>query len=168
MKRPSADIPKDRRDSDETQKTGKRHRIVTIEPDINQPWQQDIPIPTVQPDPLHDIANEGHSTEIALVDLFAGLRTVHVAAKTTGINFVLCASAEKCPFANKLAKKNKIYDQAKKDWAKDCNINISNAEASAEAATELYDEVLMHKTYITQKQKLDDDVVVSDNVVAAL
>ena len=67
-----------------------------------------------------------------------------------------------------LAKKNKIYDQAKKDWAKDCNINISNAEASAEAATELYDEVLMHKTYITQKQKLDDDVVVSDNVVAAL
>ena len=125
MKRPSADIPKDRSDSDEKEKDGKRARIVTIETDTTQPQQQDIPIPTVKPDPLHKIANEGHSIDIALVDLFAGLRTVHVAAKTTRINFVLCASAEKCPFANKLAKNNKIYEKLftdvkhmDKDWAK--------------------------------------------------
>ena len=107
MKRPSADIPKDRSDSDEKEKTGKRARIVIIESDTNQPRQQDIPIPTVQPDPLHDIANEGHSIDIALVDIFAGLRTVHVAAKTSGINFVLCASAENAPSPTSSPKRNK-------------------------------------------------------------
>ena len=109
MKRPSADISKCNNDSDENDRTGKRARIVTITPDTTSapPQQQDKPIPTVELEPLHKTINEGQSIDIALVDLFAGLRTVHVAAKSTRVNFVLCASAEKCPFANRLAKKNK-------------------------------------------------------------
>ena len=43
-----------------------------------------------------------------MVDLFAGLRTVHVAAEGTRANIVFLQAAEKCAFANKLADKNKI------------------------------------------------------------
>ena len=54
------------------------------------------------------IVSEGLALDIALVNLFAGLRAVHVAAKGTRIKFVLTAAAEKCPFAEKLAKINHI------------------------------------------------------------
>ena len=50
--------------------------------------------------------NAGPAFDIALVDLFAGLRAVHVAARGTRITFVLTAAPEKCPFANQLAKNN--------------------------------------------------------------
>ena len=112
-------------DSDDSPKTGKKARIVTMQQDIVDTQQKDNSIPKVPSRQLQATASEGHCTEIALVDLFAGLRTVHVAAKTTGIDFVLCASAEKCPFANKLAKKNKIAEKLftdvkhmNKEWAK--------------------------------------------------
>ena len=39
--------------------------------------------------------------DIAVVDLFAGLGAVHVAAEGTRANLVLAHAAEKCPFANK-------------------------------------------------------------------
>ena len=133
MKRPAAHTNQPRQhllgggnnnDSDDLE-TGKRARVVTMQHDMVDTQQKEKPIPTVPPCQLQATANEGHCTEIALVDLFAGLRTVHVAAKTTGINFVLCASAEKCPFANMLAKKNKIAEKLFTDikhmdkaWAK--------------------------------------------------
>ena len=51
--------------------------------------------------------NEGRQTKsIALVDLFAGLRTVHVAVKATQMKIVLAHAAEKCSFAHE-KKKNK-------------------------------------------------------------
>ena len=110
-------------------KTGlaKGPEIVTIATDSTStlPQQQNNTNPMVNLEPLHRTTNEGHKIDIALVDLFAGLRTVHVAAKSTRVNFVLCASAEKCPFANKLAKKNKIIEKLFEDvklmdktWAK--------------------------------------------------
>ena len=46
-----------------------------------------------------------------MVDLFAGLRTVHVAAEGTRANLVLAHAAEKCPFANKIAIKNKFAEK---------------------------------------------------------
>ena len=52
--------------------------------------------------------HDGPALDIALVDLFAGLRTVHVAAKGTRIKFVFTSAAKKSPFANHLAKKNNI------------------------------------------------------------
>ena len=48
---------------------------------------------------------------IALVDLFAGLRTVHVAVEGTQLKVVLAHAAEKCSFANGLAKKNGIQEK---------------------------------------------------------
>ena len=69
--------------------------------------------------------NEGQLKEIALVDLFAGLRTVHIAAPGVGMRISVCHAAEKCPFANALAKKNRIKEKLFKDiremdddWAK--------------------------------------------------
>lgn len=64
---------------------------------------------------------------IAVIELFAGLRTTHVAAKRIrNLSVVLAHAAEKCPFANSLARKNNIIetlflDVAKLDatWAKD-------------------------------------------------
>ena len=60
-----------------------------------------------------------------MVDLFAGLRTVHLAAVGTGLTIVLSDAAEKCTFANHLAQKKKIkeniFDDVKKmdkHWAK--------------------------------------------------
>ena len=46
-----------------------------------------------------------------MVDLFAGPRTVHVAAEGTRANLVLAHAAEKCPFANKIAIKNKFAEK---------------------------------------------------------
>ena len=54
--------------------------------------------------------NEGKQLDIAVVDLFAGLRTVHVAAEGTRANLVLAYAAEKCPFANKIAIKQNIVE----------------------------------------------------------
>ena len=61
----------------------------------------------------------------AVVDLFAGLRTVHLASKGTGIDVVLSYAAKKCQFANDLAAKNEIKEQLMDDvkkmdkhWAK--------------------------------------------------
>ena len=59
--------------------------------------------------------SDGPALDIALVDLFAGLRTVHVVAKGTRVTFVLTAAAEKCPSANKLAKTNKIREMSYED-----------------------------------------------------
>ena len=47
-------------------------------------------------------ANEGKQLDIAVVDLFAGLRTVHVAAERTRAKLVLAHATEKCPFATRL------------------------------------------------------------------
>ena len=46
--------------------------------------------------------NEGKQLDIAVVDLFAGLRTVHIAAEGTRANLVLAHATEKCPFATRL------------------------------------------------------------------
>ena len=49
---------------------------------------------------------------IAVVELFAGLRTTHEAAKYVNkLNIVLSHAADKCPFANHLAKKNRIKEK---------------------------------------------------------
>ena len=49
---------------------------------------------------------------IDVVELFAGLRTTHEAVKyVKNLEIVLSHAAEKCPFANKLAKKNKIKEK---------------------------------------------------------
>ena len=62
--------------------------------------------------------------DIAVVDLFAGLRTVHLAAKKTRVRIKFSHAAEKCNFANKVAKKNAINEtlftdikELKEDWA---------------------------------------------------
>ncbi len=61
------------------------------------------------------MAIEGQQLDIAVVDLFAGLRTVHVAAEGTRANLVLAHAAEKCPFANKIAIKNNIAETVHTD-----------------------------------------------------
>jgi hypothetical protein len=53
-------------------------------------------------------ANEGKQLDIAAADLFAGLRTVHVAAKGTRANLVLAHATEKCPFAKRLQSKTTL------------------------------------------------------------
>ena len=72
------------------------------------------------------VGEGGKRIRVALVDLFAGLRTVHVAAEGLNVEIVLCHAAEKCEFANKVAKKNKIKEVLHLDvqtldlaWAKD-------------------------------------------------
>ena len=56
---------------------------------------------------------------IAVVELFAGLRTTHVAATyVKNLNIVLSHAAEKCPFANKLAKKNRVKEKLFLDVSK--------------------------------------------------
>ena len=46
---------------------------------------------------------------IAVIELFAGLRTTHVAAKAIkNFYIVLFHAAEKCPFANQVARKNSM------------------------------------------------------------
>ena len=51
------------------------------------------------------MTNEGKQLDIALVNLLAGLRTVHVAAEWTRANLVLAHAAEECHFANKIAER---------------------------------------------------------------
>ena len=45
-----------------------------------------------------------------MVDLFAGLRTVHVAAKLAKVIIVFFHAAEKCDFAHEVAKNNGIME----------------------------------------------------------
>ena len=65
-----------------------------------------------------ETVSEGPQIDIALVDLFAGLRTVHAAAQVTWINSVLSTAAEECPFANKLAKRSSIIEMSYEDVKK--------------------------------------------------
>ena len=131
MKRPAADTTGDAQtihNDDHQQRAGKTARLVTIVPEhksTSPTPRQDKRTPPVQDLPPHEALNDGQRIDIALVDLFAGLRTVHVAAKSTRVNFVLCAAAEKCPFANKLAKNNRIMEtlfedvrSMNKNWGK--------------------------------------------------
>ena len=65
-------------------------------------------------------------TYLALVELFAGLRTTHLAARALEeVCIVMSHAAEKCDFANRLAAKNKIDEVLHTDvkamgesWAK--------------------------------------------------
>ena len=69
------------------------------------------------PAPQRVDTNEGKQTKAALVDLFAGLRTVHIAAPGAKIHIVLSHAAEKDSFANKTAKKNRIKERsAQRPW----------------------------------------------------
>ena len=80
------------------------------------------PMPTRSDKPVNE---SRPNVRAAVVDLFAGLRTVHVAAKGSGIEIVLSYAAEKCKFANGLAGKNEIAEAVLEDvkmmdkkWAK--------------------------------------------------
>ena len=84
------------------------------------------PMQTSANEQIKGTVNEGNPVRTAVVDLFAGLRTVHLAAKGTGIRIVLSNAAEKCPFANHLARKNNIVEtlfediqKMDKQWADD-------------------------------------------------
>ena len=65
-------------------------------------------------------------TYLALVELFAGLRTTHLAAKELdSACIVMSHAAEKCEFANGLSAKNRIQEtlytdvrEMSEDWAK--------------------------------------------------
>ena len=77
------------------------------------------------PEAQRAVNEDGKQIPIALVDLFAGLRTVHVACKGVKLKVVLCNAAEKCEFANRLAVKNNIQEELfldvkamNKAWAK--------------------------------------------------
>ena len=86
-------------------------------------------------------ANEGKQTKlIAFVDLFAGLRTVHVAVKGTQLKVVLAHAAEKCSFANGLAKKNNIQEKLYLDVR---DMDLKWAEAYVEEALERGAEVIV-------------------------
>ena len=93
-----------------------------------------LPAPSAAPVTV----NEGPALDIAPVDLFAGLRTVHVAARGTRIKFVLTSAAEKCPSAKKLAKHNNIIETLFEDirsmvetWAKSFVAEAIRLKASA-------------------------------------
>ena len=71
--------------------------------------------------------NEGRKkTDLALVELFTGLRTTHLAARhLEDVCIVMSHAAEKCEFANRLAAKNKVDEVLHTDvrslsetWAK--------------------------------------------------
>lgn len=48
---------------------------------------------------------------IALCELFAGLRTSHLAAEEVpGLDFIVVTPGEKCPFANAVAAKNTLHE----------------------------------------------------------
>ena len=93
-----------------------------------------LPAPSAAPVTV----NDGPALDIPLVDLFAGLRTVRVAARGTRIKFVLTAAAEKCPSANKLAKHNNIIEtlfgnirNMDETWAKSIVAEAIRLKASA-------------------------------------
>jgi hypothetical protein len=72
------------------------------------PPLRDIPAPKVPV--LKARRNESRKKlYLALVELFAGLRTTHLAARVLeDVDIVMSHAAEKCDFANRLAEKNKI------------------------------------------------------------
>ncbi len=53
--------------------------------------------------------------KIAIVDLFAGIRTAHLAAALAGADVVLAVAAENCPFANSVAQRNHITETLVED-----------------------------------------------------
>ena len=73
------------------------------------------------------IYDAGKELKIAIVELFAGLRTSHLAAKQVkNLTVILAHAAEKCSFANSLAAKNNISEKVFTDvahldskWAED-------------------------------------------------
>ena len=86
---------------------------VTAKAKTVPPWKQETPKSNklrrkqiadkkAQSQKSRRVANEGKQLDIALVDLFAGLRTVHVASEGTRANFVLAHAPETCPFANQI------------------------------------------------------------------
>jgi hypothetical protein len=85
-------------------------------------------------------ANEGKHLDVAAVDLFAGLRTVHVAAEGTRANLVLAHAAEKCPFANKIAIKNNIVQTVHTDV---CLLDRTWADAFVAEAIRLGAKVIL-------------------------
>ena len=85
-------------------------------------------------------ANEGKHLDVAAFDLFAGLRTVHVAAEGTRANLVLAHAAEKCPFANKIAIKNNIVETVHTDV---CLLDRTWADAFVAEAIRLEARVIL-------------------------
>ena len=52
-------------------------------------------------DPAETTASDAQpKVKTLIIDLFAGLRTVHLAAKGTNLEILGSFAAEKCPFAN--------------------------------------------------------------------
>ena len=102
------------------QKTGETPAVPTSLPGERTapPWKpqqkataapiRDIPAPKVPV--LKARRNESRKKlYLALVELFAGLRTTHLAARVLeDVDIVMSHAAEKCDFANRLAEKNKI------------------------------------------------------------
>ena len=85
--------------------------------------------------------NEGRQTKsVALVDLFAGLRTVHVAVKATQIKIVLAHATEKISFANDLAKKNNIQEKLYLDVR---DLDLKWAEAYVDEVLERGAEIIV-------------------------
>ena len=87
--------------------------------------EREIPSPKVPK--LKARCSDGRKKiHLALVELFAGLRTTHLAAKgLDSANIVMSHAAEKCEFANNLSVKNKVQETLYTDvrdmneaWAK--------------------------------------------------
>lgn len=77
----------------------------------------------------------GTEIRLAAIELFAGLRTTHVAAKSVhNLSIVLSHAAEKCPFANHLARKNGIQEKLFLDVA---NLNDQWASDFVDEAEKL-------------------------------
>ena len=88
---------------------------------------QERKIPSPKVPELKARWNDGRKkTHLALVELFAGLRTTHLAAKALdGACIVLSHASEKCEFANSLSAKNEVEETLYTDvrdmgefWAK--------------------------------------------------
>ena len=117
LKRPSAHLHPDKTHSTSAKRAKPAFEAGSSPADQTHTPHQ-APVAELNPEVIvspRKTVSEGPQIDIALVDLFAGLRTVHVAARTTRINFVLSAAAEKCPFANRLAKRNKIIETCFED-----------------------------------------------------
>ena len=123
------------------------------QPDSETPTQKDkfkdVKVPGARPKfNLFNGSPQGNNeacktVKLALVDLFAGLRTSHVAAaEVKNLEIVLTHSAEQCSFANKLAAKNKIKETLHTDvmslteaWAQAFVEEAIRLEAQAIVAT---------------------------------
>ena len=121
LKRPSAHLHPDKTDKGASAKRAKPASEAGSPPVAQTHKLQQAAVAELTQEvtvPPRETVSEGPQIYIALVDLFAGMRTIHVAAKTTRINFVLSAAAERCPFANKFAKRNKMIETLFEDFRK--------------------------------------------------